>query len=632
MIDIELHSLISNDIKSNFEKIIDVIVKKLSAEFNSDITTFGIITETIINGEVLDYYYEVIHSFSGESLPTTKKQKIDNYLQKEIKEGSCKKKPANRIFFGLNDCEPKLYQNGREFYQKFSIDEFEYLLNDNPVLLIPIQASKHKSNPKNATKCIGLLYMRPRHNNKEYGSRKKLKEVAFNISLIIENLLYRKISEKLNKFNKSIINLINQRNEHDFYKELTELIRNTIGSEETTILIKDDYKQELILKYTTAESISVAFNSLETSSQSDSFFDKGVIQIRSDKIKDSNNFQDFKQKIKNDNWSIKKISPISEAIETRNSILIQCPDQYNCFDGFIELSLDQKSFLISPILSSSNVLGIIKCTGKKRHLKTSKNYYTKYDKELLENISSTISCLIEIMITTKKSNDFLHDLRHEIRLPVHVIYQNVEIISLINRRKGGNAIPDWIQTYLERITQEATLFTNIYANIDLLYSSNQDIAINMSLSTISGILKKVLISLKSKVEDKNCRIKIIDKTNGLVNNKYMFDRYRTTQVLLNIVSNAIKYSNFASQIEIIYSQDKGNHNIKVCDWGIGVENDIKDKMFELYFRGQNALRHSTSGNGIGLTVAKQISKKLGGDIVLEKSSEPTIFTFLLPIK
>ena len=101
--------------------------------------------------------------------------------------------------------------------------------------------------------------------------------------------------------------------------------------------------------------------------------------------------------------------------------------------------------------------------------------------------------------------------------------------------------------------------------------------------------------------------------------------------MINLVRNAIRYSHLGSNVHIRYSQYANQHYIKVLNWGIGVEAGIKDKMFELYERGENAKIFSRSGSGIGLSVASKLAIKMGGSIYLEEDDNPTIFTLRLTL-
>ena len=111
------------------------------------------------------------------------------------------------------------------------------------------------------------------------------------------------------------------------------------------------------------------------------------------------------------------------------------------------------------------------------------------------------------------------------------------------------------------------------------------------------------------------------------------DNRRIKVAIDNLVSNAIKYSKQGGKVQI--KSKKEGKNIQVCikDNGIGIPEDQQDKLFEKFFRSENARKLSTEGTGLGLYITKNIIEGSGGEIWLESNeNKGSSFYFSLPIK
>ena len=114
----------------------------------------------------------------------------------------------------------------------------------------------------------------------------------------------------------------------------------------------------------------------------------------------------------------------------------------------------------------------------------------------------------------------------------------------------------------------------------------------------------------------------------LSNYRFMIDKRRLQQVLLNLLSNARKFQK-EGIIVVSHSlkklNEKGNDYVlvvRVQDSGIGIDKNEEKNLFKPFWRSEKRIsqQHNPRGNGLGLSICKQICKALGGDIELESSS------------
>jgi signal transduction histidine kinase len=115
------------------------------------------------------------------------------------------------------------------------------------------------------------------------------------------------------------------------------------------------------------------------------------------------------------------------------------------------------------------------------------------------------------------------------------------------------------------------------------------------------------------------------------NNKLFADRDKISQVLVNLISNSLKYTNSDGRV-VIEAADSGTDTIiTVGDTGIGISEEDLPYVFERFYRADKSRNRMTGGSGIGLTIAKAIVEAHKGSIsVSSKLNEGTIFTVVLP--
>jgi len=111
------------------------------------------------------------------------------------------------------------------------------------------------------------------------------------------------------------------------------------------------------------------------------------------------------------------------------------------------------------------------------------------------------------------------------------------------------------------------------------------------------------------------------------------DKDRIGQVIINLLTNAIKYSPHAEKIDITIDRHQAEHvDIKVRDYGIGIDKKFHEKIFERFFRAEGTEEQTYPGFGIGLFIAKEIIQRHGGSIfVTSEKRNGSIFTFTLPV-
>lgn len=115
--------------------------------------------------------------------------------------------------------------------------------------------------------------------------------------------------------------------------------------------------------------------------------------------------------------------------------------------------------------------------------------------------------------------------------------------------------------------------------------------------------------------------------------RFFGDKDRIGQVLLNLLTNAVKYSPKTNSIEVnIYKPSQNIISISVKDHGIGIDKKDHEKIFERFYRVEGKTEQTYPGFGIGLFIASEIINRHNGTISVEsEKSKGSTFTFTLPI-
>lgn len=204
--------------------------------------------------------------------------------------------------------------------------------------------------------------------------------------------------------------------------------------------------------------------------------------------------------------------------------------------------------------------------------------------------------------------EFVANVSHELRTPLTTVKSYAETLLDMSEEN------EMQQRFLKVIVSEADRMTRLVK--DLLTLSRLD--------EKQGALKKEPIEMRSFVSDLVERMQInAGKKQQLlsytaVNEVPVFfsDRDKLEQVVVNILSNAIKYTSPGGRIWVFSGRMYGEVYIKVADNGIGIPQENLSRIFERFYRVDKARSRDTGGTGLGLAIAKQIMDRLGGKITI----------------
>lgn len=206
---------------------------------------------------------------------------------------------------------------------------------------------------------------------------------------------------------------------------------------------------------------------------------------------------------------------------------------------------------------------------------------------------------------------FLSNMSHEVRTPLNAI---IGLSSLLLKTELNSRQKD----YLQKIEKSGRHLLRVVNDIlDFSKIESGKMKIELMEFSLENLLADVTSMLSQKAQEKGLEV-IVDVSNEIGKN-YIGDRHRLAQILINFLSNAIK---FTEQGQIFigvgkeYRQSDGKELLKftVEDTGIGLDNYQIARLFQEFEQGDSSLSRQYGGTGLGLAISKKLAQLMGGDV------------------
>ena len=231
----------------------------------------------------------------------------------------------------------------------------------------------------------------------------------------------------------------------------------------------------------------------------------------------------------------------------------------------------------------------------------------------------------------KAKSSFLFNMSHDIRTPMNAIIGYADLASrhLKETEKIGRYL-ETIQICGERLL---SLLSNV---LDLARIENNKIEMEYDVSNVHENFENCVAMFQQLAESKNQTLSLTEQ----IMYPYVYmDVPHMSEICLNIISNAIKYTNTGGTISCDVVQkscekdDWCNMIITITDNGIGMSEDFQKHIFEIFERERNSTVSHIEGNGIGMGITKKLVDLMDGSIeVKSKQGEGSIFTVTVPCR
>ncbi len=226
-------------------------------------------------------------------------------------------------------------------------------------------------------------------------------------------------------------------------------------------------------------------------------------------------------------------------------------------------------------------------------------------------------------------DEFISLISHELKTPLNVIYSAIQLIEGVYI----DQVPDKVRSLLDSIKQNTFRQLRLVNNLlDITRLNSGQVKLNVKKNDIVFLTKVIVESVELFSSEKNIKIEF----KGSIDEKIIsIDDEKFERIILNILSNAIKFTNPGGQITVILEEITQSNmiQIKIKDTGIGIPKDKMQFIFERFGQVESNLSRQAEGTGIGLYIVKLLVSILEGSIYVESEvGVGSIFTLMLPIK
>ncbi len=226
----------------------------------------------------------------------------------------------------------------------------------------------------------------------------------------------------------------------------------------------------------------------------------------------------------------------------------------------------------------------------------------------------------------KVKSEFMKMTSQQLRQPLSMIKGYAQIVMGGSVGEVSKEQQKSLNVMLNNIDRMGQTLSDIE---DISNFDNGIIKFHPSKINVKNLVESVVDSSKSKAQEKRIEMKVSYNEESL---NAEIDEKRISQVLKNLLDNAIKFSDEDSTIEIYVTRKEEGIFVEVLDHGKGLKKDEQEKIFDAFYQTDDVKDHKFSGGGIGLSICKGIIDVHGGKIWVESQGEQkgTKFSFTLP--
>lgn len=265
---------------------------------------------------------------------------------------------------------------------------------------------------------------------------------------------------------------------------------------------------------------------------------------------------------------------------------------------------------------------LIDANGRERWMICSGNPQYKVDGTFIGYIGTCVD-ITELKQLQRQKDEFLGIASHELKTPVTSIKAYAQVLESMFRDSGDERKADMVK----KMDAQVNRLTNLIGDLlDVTKIQTGKLQFNDCEFDFNTLVKELAEDLQ-RTTRKHHIILELDATGTI-----FADKERIGQVITNLITNAIKYSPNADKIVIFTKKEKDEVRLCVQDFGIGIPDDKKDKVFEQFYRVSGDKQHTFPGLGLGLYISSEIIKREGGKIwVTSIEGRGSTFCFSLPL-
>lgn len=287
------------------------------------------------------------------------------------------------------------------------------------------------------------------------------------------------------------------------------------------------------------------------------------------------------------------------------------------------IDFETRNLLCVPMIAYDKVIGVVQAVNK--HTGSA---WTEDDVNTLTTLAAQAAVAIENARLFQQS-DFVSEMVHELRTPLAALKASTTL--LLRPDLPDNRRHDIIVT-MQRETDRLTRMTTDFLDLARLESGRARLE-NATFDMI-GLINESVEIVKPQASDRSVTVHVHADGAAV---ELLGDRGKVKQVLLNLLTNAIKYNKENGEIHVSVKMPvdaavrDAMARLEVRDTGRGISDENKQRMFEKFFRAADTAGY-TQGTGLGLVIARKIVEAHGGEMGFESTLDVgTTFYFTLPV-
>jgi len=251
------------------------------------------------------------------------------------------------------------------------------------------------------------------------------------------------------------------------------------------------------------------------------------------------------------------------------------------------------------------------------------------DGDIVQNGSGGAGIILAVRDITehrsleKAKTDFVSDLSHEIRTPLATIQSAIGLLE-----RARDRLDPLEHRALELADQE---LKRIRAMVEELLTLAQMDSWKYQLEVGPANMSTVVQTAIESVEAKAQRFGIGIYFDDTGEHKYICDVQKLYQVFINLLDNAIKYSDSGDRVDVEIEEDVSRLTVRIRDTGVGIPEEDLNQLFDRFYRVDKDRSRATGGSGLGLAISRQIVEMHGGRISVESEVDVgSVFEVTLP--
>ncbi|WP_293916255.1 hybrid sensor histidine kinase/response regulator [Sphingobacterium sp. UBA5789] len=225
----------------------------------------------------------------------------------------------------------------------------------------------------------------------------------------------------------------------------------------------------------------------------------------------------------------------------------------------------------------------------------------------------------------KKKDEFLSIASHELKTPLTSIKAYIQLLERTLSAEENTATSKYLNTVQHQVSKLNSLIADL---LDISKIDNGKLKMNKRLFNFENLLSNVVDTIYHTHENSNIRI---EREGDLIDQPVLGDEIRIEQVLINYLTNAIKYSPDSKRVIIKTEQENAQIKVDVTDFGIGIPEHKQKNIFNKFYRvEESSLKFQ--GLGIGLYICSEIIRQHNGTFGIQsQTGQGSTFYFTIPL-